>query len=316
MLAYVVRRLGFLVLVAVVVSFITFAFMRLAPGDPAELIAIGRFGEHVTEAQVEQVRQQEGLEAPLPVQYVRWGARAARGDLGRSLVSGEPAAAEILGRLPATVELAVAALLVSLLLGVPVGTVCASHRGRPLDVAARGGALLGVSVPNFWLALLLILVFSLWLGWLPSYGSGGLARLVLPAVTLGTGMAALTTRVMRSGAVEVLSRPYIRAARARGLSERTILWKHALKNSLIPTVTVLGLQFGRVLEGAVIVEAVFGRPGIGRLLVNSVYARDFAVVQGCVLLFAGVYVLVNLLVDVVYAWLDPRIHYGAGGAGA
>ncbi|MFO7956285.1 MAG: ABC transporter permease [Candidatus Brocadiia bacterium] len=313
MLAYVARRLGFLLLVALFVSFLTFSLLRLAPGDPAELIAIGKFGENVTAEQVEQVRRQRGFDAPLVVQYGRWCARAARGDLGESVVSGRPVAREMLSRLPATMELAGAALLVSLLVGVPAGMVCAARRGGAVDAAARGGALLGVSVPHFWLALLLILVFSLRLGWLPSFGSGGAAHLILPAVTVGVGMSALTTRVTRSSAVEVLSQPYVRTARAKGLNERIVLWKHVLKNSLIPTVTVLGLQFGRVLEGAVIVETVFGRPGIGRLLVSSVFARDFAVVQGCVLLFAAIFVTVNLLVDVAYAWLDPRIHYGRRG---
>ncbi len=306
------RRLLVLPVVWLGVTLLTFSLMHLMPGDPAELIARGKYGEDVTHEEIRRVRHSEGFDAPLAAQYVRWLGRLMRGDLGRSVVSGRPVLSEIAARLPATLQLAVAALLISALIGMPLGSVCAARKGTLIDDGGTVAAVVGVSMPNFWLALLLILLFDLHLGWLPSFGIGGVRHLILPALTLGTGLAALTTRVMRSSMVEVLSQDYIRTARAKGLAETTVMMRHALKNALIPVVTVIGLQFGRLLEGAVIVESIFGRPGVGRLLVGSIFARDFAVVQGCVLTFAAGFVTVNLAVDLLYAWLDPRIHYAKG----
>ena len=290
-------------------TILTFAVMDLAPGDSAELIAFARYGEELTAEQIEQVRVAERLDAAVPVRYVRWLAHVTRGDWGRSLTTGESVALEISQRLPATVQLAAASILIALLIGLSAGIISATRQNSIADAASRVGAMLGVAVPNFWLALLLILFFSLTLGWLPSFGHGGVRHLILPALTLGTGMAALLTRMMRSSLVEVLGQDYIRTARGKGLSEKAVIYRHALKNALIPVVTVAGLQFGRLLEGAVVVESIFGWPGLGRLLVESIFTRDFAMIQGCILVLAALVAFINLLVDMSYAWLDPRIRY-------
>jgi peptide/nickel transport system permease protein len=313
MQSYLLKRLGVLPFVALGVTLLTFSLMHLMPGDPAQLIARSRFGEQVTEEEVRRVRQQEGLDRPLPLQYVHWLGRLARGDMGRSIETGRPVIRELLGRWPQTLILASVALLISGITGIPFGALCGARKDSVLADIGMSAGILGVSLPVFWLALLLILLFDLQLGWFPSHGSGGPEAIVLPAMTLGTGMAALTLRVTRSRMAAVMGEEFIRRARARGISEWTVVAKHALKNTLIPVVTVLGLQFGRLLEGAVIVETIFGRPGIGRLLVQSIFARDFPVVQGCVLTIAIVFLWVNLCVDIVYTWLDPRIHYRKGG---
>jgi peptide/nickel transport system permease protein len=313
MQSYLLKRLGVLPFVALGVTLLTFSLMHLMPGDPAQLIARSRFGEQVTEEEVRRVRQQEGLDRPLPLQYVHWLGRLARGDMGRSIETGRPVIRELLGRWPQTLILASVALLISGITGIPFGALCGARKDSVLADIGMSAGILGVSLPVFWLALLLILLFDLQLGWFPSHGSGGPEAIVLPAMTLGTGMAALTLRVTRSRMAAVMGEEFIRRARARGISEWSVVAKHALKNTLIPVVTVLGLQFGRLLEGAVIVETIFGRPGIGRLLVQSIFARDFPVVQGCVLTIAIVFLWVNLCVDIVYTWLDPRIHYRKGG---
>ncbi len=310
MLKYLTRRLMGLPLVALGVTALTFSIMHLMPGDPAELIARAKYGEELTPDQIEDVRKAEYLDVPIPLQYVLWLKKIAVGNLGISISSRKPVFSEISARLPATLQLAAAALVISAFMGISLGLVCASRRGTLVDDAGMSLALLGVSMPNFWLALLLILLFTLHLGWLPSFGSGDLRHLILPAVTLGTGLAALTARVMRSSTVEVLSQNYIRTARAYGLREITVVGKYAMKNAFIPVITIMGLQFGRLMEGVVIAEMIFGWPGIGRLLVNSIMARDFAVVQGCVLVIAVIFVAANLLVDMLYARLDPRIRYG------
>lgn len=303
------RRLLALPVVALGVTLLTFSVMHLMPGDPAELIARGKYGEEVTAEEIERVRKAEGFDAPFPVQYGKWLTKVGRGELGRSVVSRRPVLSEIAARLPATCQLAVAALVISVFIGLPMGLLCGARKGTIVDDTAMAATMIGVSMPSFWLALLLILVFALYLGWLPSLGSDGIRHLILPAVTLGVGLSALTTRLTRASTVDVLYQGYIRTARAKGLSGPAVMWKHALKNALIPVVTVTGLQFGRLLEGAVIVETIFGRPGVGRLLVRSILARDFAVVQGCVLTMAAVFVTVNLGVDLLYACLDPRIRY-------
>lgn len=309
MAGHVTQHLRSLAVVLFGVSLLTFGMMHLMPGDPAELIAAARYGEHVTPEVVARVRQAEGLDAPLPLQYLRWMGRVLRGDLGPSVVSRRPAVGEIAARLPATLELAVGGLLLSVMIGVPVGVFCAARKGLAADSVVKAAVIAGASLPNFWLGLLLILVFSLYLGWLPSFGGEGVRHLVLPALTLGVGMSAVVARITRASMIQVLSQTYIRTGRAKGLSETAVVWRHALRNALIPVFTIAGLQFGHLLEGAVIAEIVFGRPGVGRLLVRSIFARDFAVVQGCVLFFAGVFIAVHLVIDVSYTWLDPRIHH-------
>lgn len=313
MTVYITRRLGLLVIVALGVTVMTFALMNAAPGDPAEMVAIARYGlENLTAEDVERIRISEGLDAPLWVQYGHWLGHILKGDFGRSLVTGDPVGQEIWGRAPATMLLALASLAVSLLIALPAGVIAAARQNSRLDYLTMTGALLGASMPNFWLALLLILLFAVRLGWLPVFGYGGLRHLVLPAVTLGTGLAAVTTRLTRSSMLEVLRQDYITTARAKGLGEGKIISRHALKNAFIPIVTVVGLQLGHLLEGTVIVESIFGWPGLGKLLVDSIYACDFALIQACVLLFAGIFVLINLAVDILYVYLDPRIRYGKG----
>ena len=310
MLKYIIRRLAMLVIVVIGVTLVTFTMIHLAPGDPAELMAIARYGlENLSEEDIERIRVAEGLDAPIFIQYLRWLGHTATGDLGRSLVTGDPVQEEILLKLPATFQLALAALVVSLLVAVPAGIISAVKQHSPLDYLTMTGALLGVSMPNFCLGLLLILFFAVKLGWFPVYGYGGLSHMILPAITLGTGMAAITTRLTRSSMLNVLRQDYITAARSKGLSEGQLIFSHALKNSFIPVITIVGLQIGHLLEGTVIVESIFAWPGLGKLLVDSIFARDFSMIQGCVLLFAVLFVLVNLLVDISYVYLDPQIRY-------
>ena len=311
MLTYVIRRMGLMVFILLGVSVITFSMMHFVPGDPAEMIAMERYGEEVTAETIEFVRAELGLDQPVYIQYFRWLTNVLQGDLGYSFRTDRPVLDEILTRLPATVQLALAGMLVALLIAIPVGVISATRQYSVVDNISMFGALLGVSIPNFWLGLLLILFFSVHLGWLPVFGRGGIEHLILPALTLGTGMAAITTRLIRSSMLEVLGQDYIRAARAKGLKEKAVIYKHALKNALIPVVTIVGLQFASLLEGAVIVEVIFAWPGIGRLLVDSIFARDFMLIQGCILFIAAMFVLVNLLVDIFYTYLDPKIHYEA-----
>ena len=309
MLTYIVRRIGLMIFIMLGVSVITFSVLHLVPGDPAEVIARERYGEEITAETIEHVRRELGLDQPVYVQYARWLINVLQGDLGYSFRTDRPVLDEILARLPATIQLALAGMLASLLISIPVGIISATRQYSAVDNVSMFGALLGVSMPNFWLGLLLILFFSVYLGWLPVFGRGGIEHLILPAITLGTGMAAITTRLIRSSMLEVLSQDYIQTARAKGLKERVVVYKHALKNAMIPVATVVGLQFGSLLEGAVIVEVIFAWPGIGRLLVDSIFARDFMVIQGCLLFIAAMFVFFNLLVDVSYAYLDPRIRY-------
>ncbi len=308
-MTYVLRRLGLMVFIMLGVSVITFSMMHLVPGDPAEVIAMERYGEEITAETIEHVRRELGLDQPIYVQYSRWLSNVLHGDLGYSHRTDRPVLDEILTRLPATIQLALAGMLVSLIIAIPVGTISATRQYSAADNISMFGALLGVSMPNFWLGLLLIMFFSVHLGWLPVFGRGSIEHLILPAVTLGTGMAAITTRLIRSSILEVLGQDYIRTARAKGLKEKVVIYKHTLKNAMIPVVTIVGLQFASLLEGAVIVEVIFAWPGIGRLLVDSIFARDFMLIQGCILFIAAMFVLVNLLVDISYAYLDPKIRY-------
>ncbi len=313
MLKFIMKRMLLMFIVMLGVTMITFLIMHLTPGDPAEMIAIARYGiDDLTQEDIECIRIQEGLDAPIHIQYLRWLNHALHGDLGCSLTNGEPVLSEILIRFPATIKLAVVSMIIALIIAIPIGIISATRQYSLIDNVSMMGAMLGVSMPNFWLGLLLILLFSLYLGWFPVCGYGGFEYIILPALTLGTGMAAITARLMRSNMLEVLGQDYIRTARAKGLGEKVVLSKHALKNALIPIVTVIGMQFGRVLEGAVIVETIFAWPGIGKLLVDSIYARDFAMIQGGVLFVAAIFVTVNLVVDISYTYLDPRIRYEPG----
>ncbi len=306
---YLVRRFYSMLIILLCVSAITFSLMHLVPGDPAQIIAEKKYGEEVTAATVELVRIEMGLDRPISIQYFSWLGGILQGEFGESFRTGRPVWEEIMNKLSATAELALAAILVSIIIAIPVGIISAVKQYSILDNGSMIGAMVGVSMPNFWLGLLLILLFSVHLEWLPVFGRGELKHLILPALTLGTGLAAVTTRLTRSSILEVLKQDYIRTARAKGLTEMSVISGHMLKNSLIPVVTIVGLQFGALLEGAVVVEVIFAWPGIGRLLYDSIFARDFPVIQGCVFIIALIYVAVNLLVDISYAWLDPRIRY-------
>jgi peptide/nickel transport system permease protein len=313
MLKYLLRRLLLVFVVVLGVTVVTFSVMHFTPGDPAEMIAIGRYGmDMLTPSDIEWIRATEGLDAPIYVQYGLWLDHLLHGDLGNSLITGDPVLSEILTRFPATMELAILSMILSLIIAIPLGIAAAIKQYSIVDNFSMIGALVGVSMPNFWLGLLLILFFSLYLGWFPVCGYGGFEHIILPAVTLGTGTAAITTRLTRSSMLEVLSQDYIRTARAKGLSEKLVISKHAVKNAFIPVITVIGLQFGYLLEGVVIVETIFAWPGVGRLLVDSIFARDFFMIQGCVVFIVLIFALTNLIVDISYVYLDPRIRYQRG----
>ncbi|AFV75572.1 ABC-type dipeptide/oligopeptide/nickel transport system, permease component [Thermus oshimai JL-2] len=305
MSAYILRRLLIALPTLFGVVVLVFLMVRLAPGDPAVLLA----GEFATPETLEAIRARYGLDRSLPEQFLIYLGALLRGDLGESARSRRPVLEELATYFPNTLELAAAAILVALLLGVPLGVLAALRPGSGLDLGVMVLALLGVSMPVFWFGLLAILIFSVGLGWFPVAGKGTLAHLVLPAVTLGVNATALLARMTRGTLLEVLSQDYIRTARAKGLAERVVIFKHALRNALIPVVTVAGLEFGSLLSGAVITETIFAWPGLGQLLVGSILARDYPVVQGAVLLVAVSFVLVNLLVDLLYAWIDPRVRY-------
>jgi len=302
---YIVRRLLYAVPVMLVVSIIVFGILHIAPGDPATMLA----GEDARPEDVAAIKAKYGLDQPLYVQYGVWLADVLHGDLGKSLVTRRAVLAEVTARMPATAELAIASLLVAVTVGMIVGVISATRQYSLMDHGIMIVALLGVSVPVFWLGLMLILLFSVELHWFPTGGAGTFMQLVLPALTLGASSTAIIARMTRSSMLEVVRQDYIRTARSKGLKERVVTIRHALKNALIPVVTVVGIEFGYLLGGAVITETVFARPGLGRLLVSSITSRDFPVVQGTLMLLAGSFVLVNLLVDIVYGYLDPRIRY-------
>ncbi len=296
------RLLGALPVVLGVAT-IVFLLLHLVPGDPVELM----LGDSARPADRTALRQALGLDQPFTEQLYRWFTRLAHLDLGESLYSRRPVLDLIAERLPATLELTAAALALALFIALPLGTLAAHHHNRPLDSLAMGFSLLGMSIPNFWLGPLLILLFSLELGWTPVSGREAPASMVLPALTLGAAMAAVLARMVRSSLLEVLSEDFIRTARAKGLAERAMLWRHALPNAWLPLLTVLGLQLGSLLGGAVITETVFAWPGLGALLVEAIQRRDYPLVQGCVLLISLTYVLVNTITDLAYGWVDPRV---------
>lgn len=303
--SFLTRRLVLSVPVLLGVATLVFSLIHMIPGDPAQAM----LGETASEADVAALRAKLGLDRPLLEQYAAFLGGLARGDLGTSLRTGEPVAQQIWQRAPATVELAAAAMVFAIGVAIPLGVLAAVWRGTAVDFASMGLALTGISVPNFWLGPLLAIVFSVWLEWLPVSGRGTWGHLVLPAVSLGAGLAAILARMTRATLLEELREPYVQAARARGASASRAVLRHALRSGLIPIVTLIGLQFGTVLTGAVITETVFAWPGIGRLLIQSIGFRDYPVVQGCILLIAVTYMAVNLITDLAYGSLDPRIRY-------
>jgi len=304
-LAYAIRRVALTIPVLLGVATLVFALIHLVPGDPAEAM----LGESAPAADLDELRRTLGLDQPLVVQYGRYLGRLVQGDLGVSFRYRTPVRQEIGSRLGRTAELAIAAMVVAVAVAIPLGVVGALYQGRAIDQAAMTVSLLGISMPNFWLGPLLAIVFAVQLGWLPVSGTGSLAHLVLPAVTLGAALAAILARMTRASLLDELRELYVLAARARGLSRFRAVVGHALRNSLIPVVTIMGLQLGAVLTGTIITETIFAWPGIGRLLIQAINFRDYPLVQGCILFIAVTYVAMNLIVDLAYAWLDPRIRY-------
>ena len=305
MLSFLVRRILLTIPVLLGVATLVFSLIHLIPGDPVQSM----LGEGASPESVNELRTRLGLDRPLYVQYLSFLQGVAHGNLGTSLRTSEPVTSAIADRMPATFELAAAAMLVAIVISIPLGVLAAARAGTIVDHVATTLALIGISMPNFWLGPLLAILFAVELGWLPVSGRGTLAQLVLPAITLGAPLAAVLARTTRASVIDELRELYVLAARARGVSRARAVLKHAFRNSLIPIVTVLGLQLGAVLTGAVITETIFAWPGVGRLLIQSIGFRDYPLVQGCILLIALTYVSMNLLTDLAYGLLDPRIRY-------
>jgi len=305
MLSFLVRRVLLTIPVLLGVATLVFSLIHLIPGDPVQSM----LGEGASQESVNELRTRLGLDRPLYAQYLSYLKGVAHGNLGTSLRTSEPVTSAIADRMPATFELAAAAMLVAIVISIPLGVLAAARAGTIVDHVATTLALIGISMPNFWLGPLLAILFAVELGWLPVSGRGTLAQLVLPAVTLGAPLAAVLARTTRASVIDELRELYVLAARARGVSRVRAVLKHAFRNSLIPIVTVLGLQLGAVLTGAVITETIFAWPGVGRLLIQSIGFRDYPLVQGCILLIALTYVSMNLLTDLAYGLLDPRIRY-------
>ncbi len=304
MTGYALRRIAAVIPVLVGVSILAFLMSHLVPGDPVAVM----LGQHGNAEDAARLRRELGLDDPLYVQYGRYVARAVQGDLGDSIRSGQPVLREIWERFPSTLTLTICAVVVAVVVGVLLGIAAAASGRATTDAGIMAFALLGISMPYFWSGILLILLFGLKLGWLPIAGTG-LKALVLPTITLAAPAAAVLARMARSTMLEVLNQDFVRTARAKGLREQIVVGRHVLKNALIPVVTIVGLQFGGLLTGAVIVESVFSRPGLGRYTVTAVQSRDFPQIQGIVLVSAAIYVFVNLVVDLLYATIDPRIRY-------
>ena len=318
MLDFLVQRAAVSVVTLCVISLIVFAGVRMIPGDPARVMA----GTDADAAGLDEIREKYGLKDPIPVQYLRWVGLALGGDLGESIRTRESVGWTVAKKLPITMELAGFAILIALGIAIPAGVLAAVRRNTVWDLLASGVSLCGVSVPNFWLGIMLILFFSVRLGWLPASGFvplwesplANLQRMLMPSFVLGTALAAVLMRQIRNSMIEVLSADYIRTARAKGLPGRAVVFRHAIRNGLIPVVTILGLQMGALMGGAVVTEQIFVVPGFGRLIVEAVFTRDYPLVQGVVLITASSYVLINLLVDVSYSVLNPRIRIrGASG---
>ncbi len=323
---YVLKRLISLAITLLGVSVIVFLLVHLSPGDPIRIM----LGEQARPEDVQRLTELYGFDEPLPVQYVRWMAAAVQGDLGDSIRSGTPVIELVAQRLPATIELAVVALILAVVIGIPLGVLAAVTRNSPIDLASMGLALVGVAAPNFWIGLILLSTVASNVGWIPAFGRGpgvveafgaGLTEfrwgplldagrhLLLPSLAIGTSIMAIITRMTRSSLLEVLGLDYVRTARAKGVRRAVVTVRHALRNAILPVVTVVGLQFGFLLGGAIVTETVFAWPGIGRLIVDSIAQRDFPVVQGSILMLAVVFVFVNLLVDLSYGLINPRIRY-------
>jgi peptide/nickel transport system permease protein len=305
-IAYISQRVLHAIPVLVGISILSFLMLHLIPGDPVSVFAGDK---PLTPERATELRHQYGLDRPLAVQYLDYASHAIRGDLGVALRSQRPVLDSILEVLPGTAQLTLAALAMAAIVGITLGIVAAVAQGTWLDTAVMSVAMLGISTPIFYSSLLLILLFSFTLAWLPATGQGGLERLIMPALALGLSSSAVLARLVRSSMLEVLRQEYVTTARAKGLAPPLVLVRHALKNALIPAVTMLGLQLGALLGGAVVTETIFSRPGVGRLAVDAILNRDFPLVQGTVLFAASVYVLINLAVDVSYAVIDPRIRY-------
>ena len=316
MVEFLVRRAFISAVTLALISVIVFTGVRMIPGDPARVMG----GTDADAAGLEEIRAKYGLDDPIPLQYLRWVGLALRGDLGESIRTRHSVVSMVLGKLPITVELAICAILVAIAIAIPAGVISAVRRNSIVDILASGISLCGVSVPNFWLGIMLILLVSVRLGWLPASGFvpiaedpvGNVKRMLMPALVLGTGLAAVLMRQTRNAMIEVLSADYIRTARSKGLAGWGVVVRHGLRNGLIPVVTILGLQMGALMGGAVVTEQIFVLPGFGRLIVEAVFTRDYPVVQGVVLITASAYVLINLLVDVSYSVLNPRIRVSGG----
>jgi peptide/nickel transport system permease protein len=313
MAEYLVRRVIAMIPVLFGISILVFVLVHLIPGDVAQIL----LGTQATDAQVETLRRTFGLDRPLPVQYVDWLSHIVRGDFGVSLRTSRPVLPDLVSRFGVTLQLTLTSMIIALVVAIPLGAASAASRGRGSDAISRVVALLGLSIPNFWLGTLLILFVSVVLHWLPPVGFVSLLdnpwlalqTLILPALALGTAVAAFIMRMVRSSLLEVLRQDFIRTAHAKGLPETTVLYRHAFKNAFIPVLTVIGVQVGYLLGGAVIIESIFSLPGMGRFLLDSISNRDYSIVQGGVLFIALVFSLVNLSVDLAYGWLDPRIRY-------
>jgi peptide/nickel transport system permease protein len=330
---YIIKRLLQIIPVVLGVTLIAFALIHLAPGDPVRTM----LGQHATQQEIDDIRVKYGLDQPLFVQYFIWLGDVLQGDLGRSILSHEQVTIEIGARFPNTIELAIAAMVFAILIGVVAGIISATKQYSVADYSVMGVALFGISMPVFWLGIMLMMIFGVFLGWLPIggridlllpfnritgfmvfdsiiTGNGAalisvLRHLILPAIALGTIPMAIIARTTRSSMLEILRQDFIRTERAKGLSERKVIYKHAIRNAMVPVVTVIGLNFGLLLSGAILTETVFSWPGVGRLVIDSVYARDYPLVIGCILVFALVFVIVNLITDLLYTYIDPRIHY-------
>lgn len=330
---YIIKRLIQLIPVILGVSIIAFSLIHLAPGDPARTL----LGQHATQKELNEIREKYGLDEPLHIQYGIWLNGVLHGDLGRSIITNDKVVDEIADRFPNTIELTIAAMLFAIVVGGIAGVISASRQYSATDYTVMGIALFGISMPVFWLGIMLMLIFGVILGWLPIGGRidllipfhrvtgfmvfdsiitgnfqaliSTLRHLILPAIALGTIPMAIIARVTRSSMLEVLRQDFIRTERAKGLSERVVIYKHAVRNAMVPVVTVIGLNFGLLLAGAILTETVFSWPGVGRLVVEAVYERDYPLVIGCILIFSIIFVIVNLLTDIMYTYIDPRIHY-------
>ncbi len=315
MLRYVAQRLVALIPVLIGISLVTFFLIRLVPGDVVDLMLANETSLDSERAQ--EIRRVFGLDQPVHIQYLDWAGGVVRGELGTSLRTGEPVREEIFSKLPVTIELTIFSVGIALLIAIPAGIIAAVRAGSKTEAVAQGASLLGLSIPNFWLGTMLILITSRFFGWFPAANYTSFADdpwrniqiFILPSIALGAALAAITMRMTRSALLEILRREYIMTARAKGLSNQTVVMRHAMKNALIPVVTVVGIQVGRLLGGAIIIEQLFNLPGIGRLAIDAIAQRDYPMIQGVVLVTTTAFVLINLLVDVLYSYIDPRIRY-------